>query len=60
MLEVSDLSSALMGHVALACAMGYLDFRHGARNWREGRPNLAAWEAAMAQRPSLQATRPTA
>ncbi|TNC46984.1 glutathione S-transferase [Rubellimicrobium rubrum] len=47
-----------MGQLALACALGYLDFRHAARNWREGRPSLAAWDARMAQRPSLQATRP--
>ena len=47
-----------MGQVALACALGYLDFRHGARGWREGRPRLEAWEARMAERPSLAATRP--
>jgi glutathione S-transferase len=56
---MSHLSGPLdMGHLALACALGYLDFRHGARNWREGRPRLAAWEARMAQRPSLAATVP--
>lgn len=44
--------------IAIGCALGYLDFRHGARNWREGRPRLAAWEAAFAKRPSMQATRP--
>ncbi len=47
-----------MGQVALACALGYLDLRHGARNWRDGRPRLAAWEAGIARRPSLLATRP--
>ena len=47
-----------MGQLALACALGYLDFRHGLRHWREGRPRLAAWEADMAQRPSLRATAP--
>jgi glutathione S-transferase len=47
-----------MGQVALACALGYLDLRHGARRWREGRPRLAAWEARIAERPSLDATRP--
>ena len=48
-----------MGQVALACALGYLDFRHGTRAWREGRPRLASWEAEVAKRPSLAATRPT-
>ena len=47
-----------MGHLALACAMGYLDFRHGARDWRAGRPALTAWEAGMALRPSMIATQP--
>ena len=47
-----------MGQLALACALGYLDFRHGVRDWREGHPRLAAWEADMAQRPSLRATAP--
>lgn len=49
-----------MGQIALACALGYLDFRHADRGWRIDRPHLAAWEAAFAQRPSLQATRPAA
>lgn len=49
-----------MGHLALACTLAYLDFRHGARNWRAGRPQLAAWEAGMAPRPSMLATRPPA
>lgn len=47
-----------MAHVAMACALGYLDFRHAARDWRAGHPGLAAWEAGFASRPSLQATRP--
>lgn len=47
-----------MGQAALACALGYLDLRHGARGWREGRPRLTAWEARVARRPSLMATRP--
>jgi glutathione S-transferase len=47
-----------MGQIALGCALGYLDFRHGAREWRAGRPHLAAWDATFAARPSMQATRP--
>lgn len=47
-----------MGQLALACALGYLDFRHGARAWRDGRPRLAEWEARMGERPSLRATAP--
>ncbi len=47
-----------MAQIALGCALGYLDFRHDARNWRAGRAHLAAWESAFAQRPSMVATRP--
>lgn len=49
-----------IGQIAVATALGYLDFRHADRAWREGRPQLAAWEARMAARPSLVATRPVA
>lgn len=47
-----------MGQIALGCALSYLDFRHGARNWREGHSNLSAWEATIAARASMKATLP--
>lgn len=47
-----------MAQVAVGCALAYLDFRLAARDWRQGRPRLAAWEARFALRPSMQATRP--
>lgn len=47
-----------MGQISVACALGYLDFRHGARNWREGRPSLAAWYSSFAERESLKTTMP--
>jgi glutathione S-transferase len=46
------------GQIALGCALGYIDLRHGDRDWRRGRPTLAAWEAAFAVRDSMQSTRP--
>jgi glutathione S-transferase len=46
------------GQIAVGCALGYLDFRHAARNWRDGRPALAKWDADFATRPSMMATRP--
>lgn len=49
-----------MAQVAVGCALAYLDMRHAARNWRDGRPRLAIWEAAFALRPSMQATKPPA
>ena len=45
-------------HLALGAALGYLDFRHEARNWREGHLRLAEWGDVIAARPSLMATRP--
>ncbi len=48
-----------LGTLAIACALGYVDFRHGHLNWRDGRDALAAWEAAVRERPSLKATVPT-
>jgi glutathione S-transferase len=47
-----------MGQIALGCALGYLDLRLGARNWREGRPGLAHWYEGFAQRPAMKATAP--
>ncbi len=58
---MSHLAGPLdMGHIAVGAALGYLDFRHGARNWREGRPALAAWYAKMRARPGMAATVPPA
>ena len=45
-----------IGHIAIGCALGYLDFRFAADNWRAGHPKLAAWYADFARRPSMQAT----
>ena len=44
--------------IGWGCALGYLDFRHSDRPWRQERPALAAWEADFAARPSMAATRP--
>lgn len=58
---ISHLHGPLdMGQIAVGCALGYIDFRHGARNWREGRPLLAAWEAVFASRDSMKASVPAA
>jgi glutathione S-transferase len=46
------------GQIAVGCALGYLDFRLAGRDWRTGRPALAAWEGRFAARPAMQATRP--
>ncbi len=46
------------GVIAIGCALGYLDFRHGDRGWRKGRDALDDWFAVFAERDSMQATRP--
>ena len=45
-----------IGHVAIGVALSYLDFRFGAENWPEGRPQLAAWHTSFRARPSVHAT----
>ena len=48
-----------MGQVAIGAALGYLDFRHGERDWRSAHPGLTAWYEAFAARPAMLATAPT-
>ncbi|MGB7261569.1 MAG: glutathione S-transferase C-terminal domain-containing protein, partial [Albidovulum sp.] len=56
---ISQLNGPLdMGHVAVGCALSYLDFRHAARNWRDGHPALAKWHQGFAARDSMKATEP--
>ena len=47
-----------IGQIAIACALGYLDFRYADWPWRPGRPRLEAWFRRFEQRPSMQATKP--
>lgn len=46
------------GQIAVGCALGYLDFRHAARNWRDGNDALANWFEAFDSRPAMAETRP--
>jgi glutathione S-transferase len=48
------------GQIAVACALGYLDLRHGDRDWRKSHPALAGWYQKFAARPSMEATVPPA
>jgi glutathione S-transferase len=47
-----------IGDIGLAVALGYLDFRHPDLIWRKNHPALADWSDRVAQRPSMQATKP--
>jgi len=57
--EAASLDGQLtIGQVAVGCALGYLDFRYAADEWRKGRPKLAAWYEGFAKRPSMSTTVP--
>jgi glutathione S-transferase len=47
-----------IGHIAIGCALSYLDFRFADQEWRNGHPGLARWHAGFAARPAVEATRP--
>jgi glutathione S-transferase len=47
-----------IGSISVACALGYLDLRFAADDWRAGRPLLTAWFAAISQEPALARTAP--
>jgi len=45
-----------IGHVAIACALGYIDFRFAALDWRTGHDRIARWYETFARRPSMVLT----
>ena len=47
-----------IGLIAVAAALGYMDFRYASENWRSTRPRLARWYDRFTQRPSMQTTVP--
>lgn len=50
-----DISTA---QIALGCAIGYVEFRLGDRDWLAPYPHLRDWYASYYQRPAMQATLP--
>lgn len=48
--------SITLADLALASTLVYLDLRQPERDWRNVHPNLAAWFARIAARPSMRAT----
>jgi glutathione S-transferase len=52
------LDPLTIGEIAVACALGYIDFRLPELAWRDTRPNLREWYDSFAQRASMQATLP--
>lgn len=57
--EVADFGDSLtIGVVTVGCVLGYLDFRFADDDWRDGHPELTAWNVEFAQRPSMAASVP--
>jgi glutathione S-transferase len=56
--DAPDFPAARFGidQIAVGCCLSYLDFRFPDLDWRNGRPNLAAWHEGFCARPSAQAT----
>ncbi len=58
---IAELASHFdIAAISVACALGYLDFRHPDLHWRQAQPQLAAWYAEVSQRASMLATQPPA
>ena len=62
---LEDAAPGFAGRVDIAtisfgCVLGYLDFRFGEFDWRDGAPATAAWFAEFSERPSMKATFPSA
>ena len=55
---LGDLDGVHIGSIAVAAALGYIDFRMSDLGWRDGRPGLTAWYEAFSARPSMVATEP--
>jgi len=57
--EAEELSGPVtIGHIAIGCAVGWLEFRFGDDDWRGNRPALARWYDNFARRPSMERTVP--
>jgi len=56
--EALNMTPFSIGHIAIGCALSYLDFRFADEDWRQGHLHLANWHAAFAARASVRATLP--
>ena len=53
-----DAGDVDMGVLSAGIAVSWISFRHPDYDWKTGRPNLVALQAALEQRPSFKATVP--
>jgi glutathione S-transferase len=58
--EAAALSAAPfgIGHIAIGCALSYLDFRYDDEDWRKEHPRIGVWHRGFADRASIRATEP--
>jgi glutathione S-transferase len=57
--EAGELGGPLtIGQITIACALGYLDFRYAAEEWRSKHRRLAAWFDEFSKRKSIELTKP--
>ena len=57
--EAGELAGPVtIGLITVACALGYLDFRYAAEEWRTKHRRLAAWFEEFAKRKSIELTIP--
>lgn len=47
-----------ISHIAVACLLGYLDFRWPDAGWRDSRPRLTSWAKWIARRDCFRQTEP--
>ena len=58
--EAGELAASpfTIGHIAVGCALSYLDFRFADEDWRTDHPSIARWHRDFCARPSVRATEP--
>jgi glutathione S-transferase len=56
--EADQLGEGIdIGLIAIGCALGYLDLRFAAEDWRKDHPKLARWFETFSGRPSMKTTK---
>ena len=57
--RVNFAKDPTIGEIAVACALGYIDFRLPDLEWKGSHPKLSAWFVRFCEYPSMKATQPT-
>ena len=56
--RVNFAKDPTIGEIAVACALGYIDFRLSDLDWKGSHPKLSAWYARFCEYPAMKATQP--